>query len=272
VWKPRRGLVALAVIVVLVAALVAAWPFLRNLGRTPGCAVTATSEAASGAPVTFTLSEEQANNAATIAAVGIRLGMPDHAVTIALAAALQESDLYNLPDGDRDSAGLFQQRPSQGWGTRAQVLDPVYAAAAFYQRLRAQPGWAQLSVADAAQLVQHSAAPSAYAQWEPRARADAAALTGEVPAALTCRGLTIKTPSANLVATATVELGTTVLRGAHPETRGWSISSWLVAHASRLGIDRVTFDGRTWTMASGIWSQTGPADRILSLHHTRNAA
>ncbi|HYZ37092.1 MAG TPA: hypothetical protein VE673_10280, partial [Pseudonocardiaceae bacterium] len=112
---------------VLVAASVAAWPFLRNLGRTPGCTVTVSLDSASDAPVTFTLSGEQANNAATIAAVGIRLGMPDHAVTIALAAALQESNLYNLPDGDRDSAGLFQQRPSQGWGSRVQILDPVYA-------------------------------------------------------------------------------------------------------------------------------------------------
>jgi hypothetical protein len=272
VWKRRRTLIALAVIAVLVAASVAVWPFLRNLGRTPGCTVTAPADPASDAPVTYTLSGEQANNAATIAAVGIQLGMPDHAVTIALAAALQESNLYNLPDGDRDSAGLFQQRPSQGWGSRAQILDPVYAATAFYQRLGAQPGWAELSVADAAQLVQHSAAPFAYARWEPRARAGAAALTGEVPAALTCRGLAFNAPSDNLVATAAAELGTTVLSGPHSEARGWSIGSWLVAHASRLGIDRVTFDGLTWTMASGSWSQTGPADGILSLHRYGSAA
>jgi hypothetical protein len=63
-----------------------------------------------------------------------------------------------------------------------------------------------------------------------------------------------------------------VLSGAHYEARGWSISSWLVAHASRFGIDRVTFDGRTWTMTSGKWSQTGPADGILSLHRSNNAA
>jgi hypothetical protein len=222
--------------------------------------------------VILTLSGEQADNAATIAAVGIRLGMPDHAVTVALAAALQESGLHNLPDGDRDSAGLFQQRPSQGWGTRAQILDPIYAATVFYQRLRAQPEWTQLSVTAAAQLVQRSAAPSAYAQWEPQARAGAAALTGEEPAALTCRGLTTSSPSADLVATAAAELGTTVLSGTHSEGRGWSISSWLVAHASRLGIDRVTFDGRTWTMTSGLWSQTGPADGILSLHRSGSGA
>ena len=79
-----------------------AWPFLRNLGQRPGCTLTASLDAGPDAPVIFTLSGEQANNAATIAAVGIRMAMPDHAVTVALAAALQESNLYNLPDGDRD--------------------------------------------------------------------------------------------------------------------------------------------------------------------------
>jgi hypothetical protein len=270
-WNARQGLAALAVIVVLVAASVAAWPFIQNRGRTAGCTVTAAADAP-GAAAEFPLSDEQAGNAATIAAIGIQLGMPDHAVTVALATALQESGLRNVPVGDRDSAGLFQQRPSQGWGTRAQVLDPVYASTAFYQRLRAQPGWTQLSVTDAAQLVQRSAAPDAYAQWEPRARAAAAALTGEEPGALTCRGLTVNAPGANLVATAVAELGTATLSGAHPAARGWSISSWLVAHASRVAVDRVTFDGRTWTMDSGMWSQTGPADGVLSLHQVPSGA
>lgn len=271
-WNTRRGLVALAVIVVLVGASVAAWPFIHSLGRTPGCTVTAAADAASGLPVTFPLSGEQAENAATIAATGIRLGMPDHAVTVALATALQESGLHNVAVGDRDSAGLFQQRPSQGWGTRAQVLDPVSASTAFYQRLRALPRWDQLSVTDAAQLVQRSAAPYAYAQWEPRARAAAAALTGAEPGALICRDLRLSAPSAQLVATAVAELGTATLSGSHPAARGWSISSWLVAHASRLAVDRVTFDGRTWTMDSGTWSQTGPADGVLSLHQAPSAA
>ena len=262
----RKELIALAVIVVLVAATVALWPLIQNLGRRPGCAITAATDAASDAPVTFPLSGEQIDNAATIAAIGAKLGMPDHAVTVALATALQESGLRNLQAGDRDSAGLFQQRPSQGWGTQAQILDPVYASTAFYQRLRLRPDWEQLSVADAAQLVQRSGEPSAYAQWEPRARGYAAALTGEAPGALTCRGLALSEPSADLVSTALSELGTANLSGAHPEARGWAISSWLVGHASRLGIDRVSFDGRTWTMDSGTWSQTGPADGVLSLH------
>ncbi|MFY9808985.1 MAG: hypothetical protein WAK86_17220 [Pseudonocardiaceae bacterium] len=271
-WNARKGLVSLAVVVVLVAASVAVWLVIPNLSITPGCTVIAAADAGSGTAVTFPLSGEQADNTATIAAIGTRLGMPDHAVTIALATALQESGLHNVPAGDRDSVGLFQQRPSQGWGTRAQVLDPVYASTAFYQRLRVQPGWSELSVTEAAQLVQRSAAPSAYAQWEPRARAAAAALTGEAPGALTCRGLTINPSSANLVNTAIAELGTGTLSGPHSPARGWAISGWLIAHASRLGVDRVTFDGRTWTMDSGTWSQTGPADGVLSLHRTPSAA
>lgn len=265
-WSARKGLIALAVIVVLVGAAVLAWPFLRKLGQTPGCAVTAAAGPVSRAPVTFPLSGEQAANAATIAAIGMKMGMPDHAVSIALATALQESGLRNVSAGDRDSAGLFQQRPSQGWGTRAQILDPVYASTAFYQRLRTVPEWDQLSVTDAAQVVQRSAAPNAYAQWEPRARALAAALTGEEPGAMTCQDLPTNAPSADLVSTATIELGTAILSGAHPANQGWAISSWLVAHASQLGVDQVSFDGRTWTMDSGTWSQTGPADGVLSLH------
>lgn len=268
----RRALVGLVVTVVVVAAAVVAWRILHDLHvQAPGCAVAAVTEAP-GTSDGFPLSPEQADNAATIAAVGLKLGMPDRAVTVALAAALQESGLANLPGGDRDSAGLFQQRPSQGWGTRDQILDPVHAATAFYQRLRSQPGWVHLDVNDAAQLVQHSAVPYAYAQWEPQARADAAALTGETPAALSCQDLTVTTPSADLVATAAAELGTTALSGPHPSARGWAIGSWLVAHAARLGVDRVSVDGMTWTAASGTWSRTGAADGVLSLHQVTSVS
>src|SRR5690349_304830 len=129
----------------------------------------------------------QAANAATIATVGKRLGMADHAVTVALAASLQESQLHNLPGGDRDSVGLFQQRPSQGWGSVDQLLQPTYAARAFYRALARVPGWADPSVTDAAQRVQRSDAPDAYARWEGEARVLARTLTGEEPAGLACQ-------------------------------------------------------------------------------------
>jgi hypothetical protein len=187
-------------------------------------------------------------------------------VTIAMATALQESGLTNLAAGDRDSAGLFQQRPSQGWGTYAQVTDPVYAAKAFYQRLSNVSGWTQLSVTEAAQAVQHSAAPDGYAQWESEARAMAVAFTGLTAQGLTCHDLTIKAPSASLVGIANAELGTATLSGPHDSAQGWTIATWLVAHAQRLGVDQVTFNGVTWTASSGAWSATGAPDGTLSLH------
>jgi hypothetical protein len=259
----RRGLIIVVVLGVLIVGSVTAWVHFHRAIQVPGCTVT---DPSSGTPAVFTLTPQQADYAATIAAVGGRLGMPAHAVTVALATALQESKLRNLPGGDRDSLGLFQQRPSQGWGTSAQILDPVYAATAFYTRLSAQPGWAQLSVTEAAQLVQRSAAPLAYAQWESEARAAASALTGQSSAALSCHSVTVGAPSTDLVAIAESELGTAVLSGPHPTAQGWAMGTWLVAHAARVGVDQVTFDGRTWTAVSGAWSQPGVADGVLSLH------
>lgn len=135
----------------------------------------------------YTLEPEQARNAATITAVAMDRGLPTQAVTIALATALQESKLRNLLYGDRDSLGLFQQRPSQGWGTRKQILDPVYSAGEFYDHLVKVDGYRELPVTEAAQRVQRSALPNAYAQHEKFAAAMAQALTGRAEAALTCQ-------------------------------------------------------------------------------------
>jgi hypothetical protein len=253
-----RTIVITGIVLALVAVL--AVVVLREVLRPgPGC-TTALGEGAS------TFSVEQADSAATIAGVGLAMGMPDHAVTVALATAMQESGLRNLPGGDRDSAGLFQQRPSQGWGTLAQVTDPVHAATAFYAKLRTEPDWPTLSVTQAAQLVQRSATPEAYARWEPAARSLARALTGEDPAALTCHSLTLSVPGEAVATVAADELGTSRLSGAQPPARGWAIATWLVAHAARLGLDTVTFDGRTWTAREGAWGTGGPSDGTLSLH------
>jgi cell wall-associated NlpC family hydrolase len=111
----------------------------------------------------------QTANAALIIAVGTRLGVPPWGQVIALATAIQESDLRNLPYGDRDSLGLFQQRPSAGWGTPAQILDPTYTATQFYQALLTVPDWQHLTLTDAANAVQRSAYPSEYAEHETQA-------------------------------------------------------------------------------------------------------
>lgn len=112
------------------------------------------------------LSDEQRQNAATIIGVGKGMGLPPKAWLVGLATAMQESALRNINYGDRDSLGLFQQRPSQGWGSPSEVTNPVYAATKFFQHLQAVPRWDQLPVTVAAQTVQRSAFPEAYARWE----------------------------------------------------------------------------------------------------------
>ncbi len=118
---------------------------------------------------------EQLANARMIVAVGLDMGMSRRDITIALMTAMQESGLRNLSGGDRDSAGLFQQRPSQGWGTRAQVTNPLYSTRKFFEALKGVKGRAALSLSGAAQAVQRSAFPAAYAKWE----ADALRLLGQ---------------------------------------------------------------------------------------------
>jgi murein DD-endopeptidase MepM/ murein hydrolase activator NlpD len=135
-----------------------------------------------------TYDDSQIANARTIIAEAKARAVPAYGWVVGLAAAIQESGLRNLPYGDRDSLGLFQQRPSQGWGTPAQVMDPAYASANFFEHLLAVPGWQQMSVAAAAQAVQRSAFPDAYASHEGEARALVAELAPGVdvsPAAAT---------------------------------------------------------------------------------------
>jgi hypothetical protein len=109
------------------------------------------------------LPAEQVPNAQTIVATGISLDVPKKGQIIALATAMQESRLRNLNYGDRDSLGLFQQRPSQGWGTAEQIRDPTYASEQFYKHLLKVNGWQQMTVTQAAQAVQQSGLPDAYA-------------------------------------------------------------------------------------------------------------
>ena len=134
------------------------------------------------------LTDAQDRNAATIVTVGQRLKVPPRGWIVAVATAMQESHLRNLPDldtsNDHDSLGLFQQRPSQGWGTPEQIMDPVYAATKFYTKLLTVTGWQAMALTDAAQAVQHSAFPDAYAKWEP----DATQLVGVLVADSTGSG------------------------------------------------------------------------------------
>src|SRR5207244_5113471 len=154
----RTRILSIVTVVALVVSGVAIYKAVRHAAAS-SCRVDVRADS-------YTLEPDQATNATTIAAVGKRMGLPDHAVTVGLAAALQESNLHNLAHGDRDSLGLFQQRPSQGWGTASQVQDPVFASTAFFTHLAKVDGWQTLPVTTAAQRVQRSGAPNAYAKWQ----------------------------------------------------------------------------------------------------------
>lgn len=257
-------------------------------GGVPYCTASADGKSGAKGEGQFDeMSPEQAVNAATIAAVGVSKGMPDRAVTIALATAMQESALRNLDHGDRDSLGLFQQRPSQGWGTPDQIMDPVYAAGIFYDRLAEIKGYSRLPLTVAAQKVQLSGFPQAYAKHEPEATVLTSAFTGA--GHLTCVGpapvgagdpakvraqltrLLGKNPLYALPAAAGGGAGaaaesevTLVAKpgGGEPAARtGQVLAQWAVAGSRELGITRVSYGGQSWVAGKDgdRWRERGAA-------------
>lgn len=224
------------------------------------------------------LEAEQMANAATITAVGARMEMPDRAVAVALATALQESKLRNLPhlgpDNDHDSIGLFQQRPSQGWGAPEELRDPRYAAERFYQALREVSGWQSMRITDAAQRVQRSAYPEAYERWAGDATVLATALLGRTGGAVACElsddsGDSGAQPAAAAdtvaqhlsldwgpAAAGAVDVaGAAVTVPAGDPTTGWRYAHWLVSHAGGLGVDRVHFTDLEWRRTTATWQE-----------------
>jgi hypothetical protein len=173
------GGAVVAAVAVAVAGYVAWHEGVGPLPDPEGCTATAGGHTAS-------LSIEQAENASIIAAVAERRDLPARAISIAIATAIQESKLRNLHSGDRDSIGIFQQRPSQGWGTPRQLNNPYYAANAFYDALVTVDGYEDMPITEAAQAVQRSAFPDAYAEHESDGRAVASTLSGWSPAGFTC--------------------------------------------------------------------------------------
>lgn len=235
----------------------------------------------------YTLALDQSGNAALISGIAIQRGMPPRAASIALATALQESKLRNIDYGDLDSVGLFQQRPSQDWGTVEQIMDPVYSANAFYDVLAKVPNYVDLPINDAAQIVQRSGYPHAYAQHEPLSRAFASALTGQMPQSLNCTlpPATGSSAPETVVAAAHVALGQlpastsggtdgapVSVKFDVPDAYGWMAAHWALANAYELGIDTVSYDGFAWdrnTNADGHnvgWQASeGTASRQVSL-------
>lgn len=207
----------------------------------------------------YRLSVDQTQNAALISAISLQRGMPARAASIALATALQESKLRNIDYGDMDSVGLFQQRPSQDWGSVEQIMDPVYSTNAFFNGLEKVPGYVDMPLNDAAQIVQRSAYPHAYAQHEATAKAFASALTGQSPAALKCTlppATPVSTPAelesaahtafGLLPFTSTSANSSASVHVQVPEVKGWAVAQWAVANASAFGVTSVSYDSKTW--------------------------
>ncbi|MGW7303775.1 heavy metal transporter [Streptomyces sp. NPDC054829] len=276
----RRGrlfrLTAAFVVLLAVAGYLVV-QYVTGGAGSPGCRVVSGDDSRAE----YEFSPEQAVNAATIAAVGTGRGLPERAVTIALATALQESALRNISHGDRDSLGLFQQRPSQGWGSEKQIMDPTYAAGEFYDHLVKVEDYTELPLTEAAQRVQRSGYPDAYAKHEPDAELLAAALTGRSAATLTCEGRLgeasargtdpvrtalardfgqdVLKPAGAVVGAGggdtaqgvrdgrTLTLPVTKDGARTAEQRGWQLAHWAVANASALRIERVSYAGLEWT-------------------------
>lgn len=280
----RRLLIAVAVLAcVVVLGVIAVVTFAVTRGgnvpvpaalKPEGCTLKVGDD-------TISLAFDRTQNGATIAAVGFQRGVGVRGVTVALATALQESKLENIPGGDRDSIGLFQQRPSQGWGTPAQLSDPRYAATAFYRKLVRIDNWEKLPLHEAAQKVQISADGSAYAPWEFQATTMATAYSGQAAGTVSCLVRHKDHGTAELSTKLRGELrgdvGTKAVNirvGAGPGVPPLQVTPvgskdvaayrklayWLVAHAETYRIESVAYKDVTWSAADGSWQTAATPD------------
>ncbi len=261
----RLAVVALVTALVIAGGAVTLYLHFRPYLHGTSC------EARSSAEV-LPLDLDQAANASTIATVALRRKLPERAAVIAYATALQESHLRNLESGDRDSVGLFQQRPSQGWGPADKLQDPVYATGRFFSALVKVKDYTGMPVQEAAQKVQRSADGSAYAEHEFDAKTLAEAFTGHAPASVRCWYPPNKRKKHPDTRAALTDLRMTLKRTdggdlTVPSTRaGWTMAGWLVAHAQPYGLREVRFAGRHWQVSDGHsgWTKDkkAPGDHI----------
>jgi hypothetical protein len=258
-----RGVITIAIIVVVLAIGISAVLY-QLLKKAKPLAVPEAYCTVKTDDGVLNLFPEQAQISATIAAVAARRKLPERAVVIAYATALQESKLQNIDFGDRDSVGVFQQRESQGWGTKKQIMDPVYATNRFFAALVKVKNYRKIPLAEAAQEVQRSAGGYAYAPHETDAKILAAAFTGRVPQALHCWYPSPGKTPAPRPRTAEARkqlaraLGDTAIV---TRRRGWLVAAWSVAHAEKYALTRVGYRGATWSNGFEVegWQQGGQA-------------
>jgi hypothetical protein len=210
---------------------------------------------------------DQAHYTSIIVGLSVKRGLPARAASIAMATVYQESGIRNLNYGDRDSVGLFQQRPSQGWGTAKQLLDPYYATGKFYDALVKIKNWETDDINDVAQKVQRSGYPEAYRDHEPDARVLASALTGHSPAGFSCLERE-GNPGKPTALVKSVEktfgkiddqiAGKVITIDADSETLAWAYASHALANSRLYGVVSIKVGGRQWqTEAFNLATWTG---------------
>lgn len=264
----RRGRAALvakvlagvSVLALLAVGGVVAWSAYHRVPLPVDDRCTATVQGASA-----TLDPERAYYAALISGVSVKRGLVPRAGSIALATAFQESGMRNLDYGHADSIGLFQQRPSKGWGSVEEIMDPWYSATAFYKALVKVKGWEEGDINDVAQAVQRSAHPEAYRKHVEKSRTLASSLTGQTPASFGC---TVRSPSdpdpegmadylkktfGRTVKVSPADTGLVVT--AKDATVAWAAAHAAVAGTGRYGLAGVTLGKWTWTHDP--WSPAG---------------
>ncbi|MBV9821060.1 MAG: hypothetical protein JO144_02355 [Actinobacteria bacterium] len=250
--RGRRGGAALLVVVIVLGVLAfgarTLWRAAQSVVRPNGCDFGS-----------YSLDLDQAQVASTVVGVVLKRDLPERAAVLTLGAALQESKLRNIPagQGDRDSVGILQQRPSQGWGTAEQISDVRYATGKFLDAVVQVPNWQDDSLATVVQTVQFSADGSAYARHEEQAQAIADALFGDAPAAVSCRlDKPDRSAAPASVASALsrdlpVRKPTTAAKTVTATGAGWATAAWFVCNADRLGIATVRHDGKRWSYTGG---------------------
>jgi hypothetical protein len=265
--------VGLAVVVGAAFGLRSLWNTAKSHFSSDSCTIGA-----------YDLDPDQAAVASTMvgAVTQYRIALPERASVLVIAAGLQESKLTNLAPnaGDRDSVGVLQQRPSQGWGKVAGEPDSISdrtkrlndvgeATKEFLDALVKVPNWQTLPLAEAVQDVQISADGSAYAQHEQEAQALADALQGVKAAAITCsfEKPTKVATTATVAAQASAQLGIDTPTAAATTVRvpgaRWQTVAWFVANADRLGIEEVAYNGKQWTRTGG-WTNGAASEAAVT--------
>lgn len=259
-----RRWVALGITVAVLVALgfggVAAYRYLYERFTPEQCTVTS-------GDLEVPLTREQARNASIIVAVSVERGLPERAAIVALATAYQESGIRNLDYGDRDSLGLFQQRPSYGWGTEEEIMDPWYASNRFYEELVKFDNWETTDVNDIAQKVQRSGHPEAYRKHVDNATAVARSLLGELPASLGCVNFDVAAEATPEAFTEVLDAlgegvsytvdGNSVRINAETDAQLWSAAHMAMANGYQAGLSKAVVSGHEWTPRDGHWR---PAD------------